>query len=160
MAIMLLDQLVVDEDFHNAFEFVAHWLPPQAAIWWGCLCLWEFEGKSASPEFESAMNGLIQWLQDPEEESTRRAMMEFESTFSLPSAHPVVMLGKAAFMSNGSIAPPQAPPVMAPRYMYAVMTAGAVKMIAAKSQPVQYVSTCKQLLRLAMEVLQGANRWN
>jgi len=152
----LLDQLVTDQDFNAAIDFIAHSLPPQGAVWWGCLCLWDFERNQATKEFERAMSLLIAWLQTPEEEK-RRQLSEIEKVFARKT--PVGLLAKAAFMSQGSIVPEGLAVVKAPRYMYAVLAAGAIKLLAAQSDPADFAGTSKQILRLGMEVLHGTNRW-
>lgn len=156
-AFELLNQLVVDQDFNAAFDVLAHSMVPQAVVWWGCLCLWDLHrDHPEDPVFDEAMRRIISWLQKPNEKK-RQAVGEVEQQFGQTS--PMRILINAVLASHGSMAPAGLPEVKAPKFLYAVMGSGAIKLIAAQSPPDNYSSTCKQILRHGMEVLQGANLW-
>ena len=122
-SVELLDQLVNDGDYYAAIDFVAHAMPPQALVWWGCLCIWDFERDQSTPQFEYAMGLVIAWLQTPEEKQ-RRALEAVDK--QVAARHPIRLLAKAAFMSHGSIAPAGLAAVKAPEFMFAVIGAGAI----------------------------------
>ena len=156
-SVELLDHLVNDGDFYAAIDFVAHAMPPQALVWWGCLCIWDFERNQSTPQFEHAMSLVIAWLQTPEEKQ-RRALESIDDK-QFAASHPLRLLAKAAFMSHGSIVPAGLAAVKAPEFMFAVIGAGAIKLVAANSPAAEFSANSKQILRLAMEVVQGSNRW-
>lgn len=155
-AMELLDWLVLEKRFQQAIDFVAHWMTSEQAIWWGCLAIWEVDRQRGNPKIEQAMGSVVQWLNDRKEERRRLLAKIHEQ---LGPKEPVAMLCMAAFFSEGSISGPDLPPVTAPKFTYAIIVAGTVNVIAAKAPPIQHSGRCKQLLRLAMEVLQNVNHW-
>lgn len=155
-AIDLLDGLVANSDFVGAFDFLSHWMPPQFAVWWGCLCVWEIQREEQTPEFNAAMQLIVNWLHAPNEDQ-RQSLAQVEQWFS--SRHPIGLLTKAAQMSGGSLAPKNCPAVPPPTYLFALLVSSSIKLIAMQALATGYSARCKQILRLGMEVLQGANRW-
>ncbi|MFK7768201.1 MAG: hypothetical protein AB8B55_13335 [Mariniblastus sp.] len=156
LAVDLLDGLVADSEFDSAIDLLAHWLPPQYAVWWGCLCVWEIQREKETPELHAAMQLIVAWLQNPTEDN-RRMLEKIEKLF--PARHPVGLLAKSAVFSGGSVASVGLPAVAPPKFLFANFLSNTVKLIAAKSAPADYASRRKQILRLGKEVLHGANRW-
>lgn len=155
-AIDLLDSLVNASDYIASIDFLSHWMSPQCAVWWGCLCVWETERERSSPELDAAMQLILGWLHNPTEQSRQR-LAEIAALFE--KKHPVCLIGNAALYSSGSMSAPDWPPVAPPRFLYANLVAGAIKLIVSRGDMQQYDSRNKQVLRLGMEVLQGVNRW-
>lgn len=154
--LQLLDWLVTQEKFAEAIDFLCYWMPPQYVVWWGCLCIWEIERDTDSPAVETAMHLIIQWLQNPAE-AERLELSQIDHL--LPPEHPARFLANAAKFSGGSMVAADLPPLSPPKYLFCRLGGAAIKLVGAKGQPADYVSTHKQIMQFGLEVLRGVNRW-
>ena len=155
-AIGLFNELVELGQFGDAIDLLAHWMPAQASVWWGCLTLWEAYRKQEPPHFSEAMQLIIAWLQRPEE-SQRRELVQVEGWFS--TKVPMGLLAKAACFSHGSMAGPDVPPVPPPPFLYAVFSAAAIKLQLALKHNSPEALLPTQVIQFGREVLAGQNQW-
>jgi hypothetical protein len=66
--LLFLDRLLADETLlSDAIEFLAHSLPPRAAVWWGALCIELFRGNDLSPAEDVALAAAVAWAREPTE---------------------------------------------------------------------------------------------
>jgi hypothetical protein len=122
-----LDALTAAGLWDDAIRFLAAWLPRPQSVAWGCACLNRAAAGSLTPAQKAAVEAAAAWGATPTEELRRAAQKAAES---LGGRTPAGWLAMAAFWSEGSIGPPDAPEVRAPDGMsaravgMAVVTAG------------------------------------
>lgn len=154
-ALDFLNALVETGDFESIVDYLAHWLPPQHAVWWGCLCAWDLQANRESEPAEQAMGLLLNWLEQPDRQ--REALLEVDRL--LESKHPLSLLAKGAFFSGSSMAPAGLPVVPPPPYIYSILVSASVQLTVSLLPFADRASNFKQMIRLGMEVLQGTNLW-
>jgi hypothetical protein len=151
-----VNDLLAGEEFESAVDFLAHWLPPQHSVWWGCLCAWHLNRSQPAEGMDEAMALVIAWLTHPAEE-TRQPLVQIDKGFTLK--HPMGLLAKAAYYTGPSMSPPKLPVVAPPPYLCSQLVSGAVQLVVAYLPPADRSSNYKQLIRMGTEVLHGSNRW-
>src|SRR5262245_44527332 len=62
------ERLCREERYDTAIVFLAHALPARAAVWWGCVCLWDVARLSPRPPVEAALGAAVRWVLEPTEE--------------------------------------------------------------------------------------------
>ena len=67
------DQLVSQEQYVKAVQFLAHALPKRAAVWWGCLCVWHVARPEPPELVATVLRGALRWVLEPSEENRRAA---------------------------------------------------------------------------------------
>jgi hypothetical protein len=152
-------RLVDEGRLEEATRFVAAWLGPRRAVWWATLCVWNAL-RSAPPEdgatSAAAIDAAVAWVVDPTESNRRAAQAAAEL---VGFATPAGAAATAAFWSEGSISLPGQPEVPPPLGVAAKAAANAVLMAAAAPAAAQRDATLRQSLRIAAEILAGANLW-
>jgi hypothetical protein len=152
-------RLVDESRLEEATRFVAAWLGPRRAVWWATLCVWN--GLRSTPPEEgdansAAIDAAVAWVVDPVESNRRAAQATAEAVgFDTPAG----AAATAAFWSEGSISLPGQPVVPPPPGVAVKAAANAVLMAAAAPAAPQRDATLRQSLRLAAEILAGANHW-
>ena len=112
------DQLCAD-----GIRFAAYALPSRAAIWWGCLCVWSIYRPKPPEKIEAALNSVVAWVQEPDEEKRRAA----EGIIEIAGLDtPAGRLAAALFLSGDNIAPPGQPEVKPKPFLWSKVLAGAV----------------------------------
>jgi hypothetical protein len=153
-----VDQLACAGLAADGLEFVAHWLPKRAAIWWGCLCLWHV-GRPTLPAVEdAALRALVQWVREPSE--PRRLALQAAADAAGNLRTPAGGLACAAFFSGGSMTPAGLPVVPPPPGLTAHTVAQVLTVAALHTRPEHAGDTYRHFLELGLEVARGANRWN
>ncbi len=115
----------------DAAWFLAHALPRRQAVWWASQCL-RSAMKAPPPGDEAAMAACERWAVEPTEESRRTAE---RCARELEFATPPAVAAMAAFLSNGSISPADAPIVGPQPNLTADMAKTAVLTAAALAGP-------------------------
>lgn len=152
-------RLVDEGRLEEATRFVAAWLGPRRAVWWATLCVWN--GFRSSPPEDNdasvaAIDAAVAWIVDPTESNRRAAQAAAERVgFSTPAG----AAATAAFWSEGSISLPGQPEVPPPSGVAVKAAANAVLMAAAAPSAAERDATLRQSLRIAAEILAGANLW-
>jgi len=127
-----LDLLVAHELFPDAARLLAYSLPKRDAVWWACLCIRHVASADIPPADLAALEAAERWVIEPHEVHRRAAMQAAEGlAFQTAASWAAV----AAFWSNGSMAPPDASPVMPGEYLTAQAVSGAVMLAAARYAP-------------------------
>lgn len=142
----------------DGLEFVAHWLPKRAAIWWGCLCLWHVGRPTLPAAEEAALRAVVQWVREPNE--PRRRALESAADAAGQMRSPAGGLAYAAFFSGGSLTPPGLPVVAPPPDLSAHTVAQVLTAAPWHGNPEQAEDTHRHFLELGLEVARGENRWN
>src|SRR5262245_56949863 len=151
------DLLVEKEEFEDAIRFLAHALPKRAAVWWGCLCLWQESRPEPVAPVRAAIEAAVRWVLEPSDDNRRTADAPARAAGIDTAAG---CLAKAVFWSGGSLLPPHLPPVLPKPFLTAKAVAGAVLLAAAHSGTADVRRLRRrEFLTIGREVAGGKNRW-
>jgi hypothetical protein len=124
--------LLDHQKHHDAVRFLAHLLPKREAVWWACHCAREAAGTDPPSAVTDAIKAAETWVAEVNDEM-RCAAFPAASAAGLATAAGCAAM--AAFASDGSLAPPGAPPVPPGDYLTAQMVAGSVIIAAVADNP-------------------------
>jgi hypothetical protein len=141
--------------FTPAIMFLAHALPKPEAVWWAYLCAKEVIGLKPSAEANTALQAAERWVTNPND-ITRRAAMPAAQAAGLSTAAGSAAL--AAFVSGGSLAPANIPPVPPSENMTGQVAASAV-LLAAVTETAKAIERMRSFLTRGIEIANGAHRW-
>ena len=138
----------------DAVRLLAHLLPKREAVWWAWSCAKAAAGQTPTPEIVASLAATEQWITQPTDEH-RRAAMDAANDADL--ATPAGLAGLAAFFSDGSVAPPEAPVTPPGPFLAAKAVSGAV--ILATVAGGGSASWHRAFLDLGVRVGQNAGLW-
>lgn len=140
--------------YQDAIRLLARLLAPKPAIWWGCLCVWADAASRtvAEPVLAAAMH----WLREPQDEHRRAVDAAAKAVGNTTAAG---MVGKAVFLTEGSISVPGQPEVHADADSAANLIALAVLTAARSAGATATTGQLRQFLAIGIEVYQGKNSW-
>lgn len=148
--------LVENELFTDAVRFVAHALPRREAVWWAWVCARKAAGAEPPPRAKSALDATERWIVQPTDEHRRQAMASGEAAeFGTPAGCAAL----AAFMSTGSMAPPDTPPVPPGEFMTAKAVSGGVTLAAVSAEPERAPEKFAEFIRIGVEVAERTKLW-
>lgn len=148
-----LDALVEKNLLLDAIRFLAYALPKREAVWWACQCI---KLANAVGKAGVALKAAERWATAPSEPNRRAAQKESEAA---TPATPAGCAALAAFVSDGSLAPPNVPAVPPADDLTAKAVVGAVSLAAVQAEPEKATEKQKQFVALGVEVAMGRNRW-
>jgi len=151
-----MDALIEQKQFPDAVRFLAHALPKREAVWWAWVCARRASGQNAAPAIKRSLEATEKWLVQPNEENRRRAM-KIAQEAQLES--PAGCAGLAAFVSGGSLAPPEAPQVSPGENLTAKAVAGAILLAAVLVEPEHAESKLQSFIGQGMEVVKRIGLW-
>src|SRR5262249_45604696 len=130
--------------------------PPKGeGVWWACRCARAVAPKPP-PKEEAALAAAEKWCGNTSDANRRAAhVASEEATLATPAG----MAALAAFLSEGSLAPPQIQAVPPPDHLTARMVAVALTLAAVKTQPEKAAEKRTKFLDLGLAVATGTNRW-
>lgn len=131
-AAAFLDALLADSLLDDAAKFVAAWLPRPESVRWGCACVAEAMDSQLTAAQRAAHAAAAAWAAEPNEDLRRAAQ---QAADAVGGKTPAGWLALAAFWSDGSIGPPDAPEVRAPEGIRAKMVGMAVVTAAGMAGP-------------------------
>lgn len=136
-----------------AIQFLAHALPKREAVFWACVCT---RGAGTPPD-SAALRAAEKWVADPSEENRQAA----QPAALVDGVHTAAgCSAMAAFVSGGSLGPPEAPPVPPAEYLTASTAAGAILFAAlAKGGGERMSEHLSQFLENGLDVGRGSSRW-
>ena len=149
---------LLERDLHaDAIRFIAHALPRREAVWWAWVCARKVAGAEPPPAVKAALEATERWIVQPTEEHRRQALHFGEAAdFGTPAGCAAL----AAFMSAGSLAPPNAPPVPPDEFMTAKAVAGSVTLSAVTSEPERATEKFVEFVKVGLEVAERTKLWN
>jgi hypothetical protein len=147
-----VETLVQQSKFTDGIVFLAAALPKREAVWWGCQTCGGADSSSLPADDRKAIEAARRWVVDPSEENRRGAESAAKAGQLLTASSCVAM---AAFLSGGSIGPPEFDPVPPADHLTGYTVACAVKFAAATSSD----DAAKKALELGIAVADGKNRW-
>lgn len=142
--------------YPDGIRFLARLLTPKSAIWWGCLCVWAGVDSQERVAVERVLRAVIQWLREPQDEH-RRAVAAVAQEIGHATA--AGMLGKAVFLSEGSISLPGQPDVLAKADSAAQLVTLSILTAARFAGASATLGQMRQFLAIGVEVYQGKNSW-
>lgn len=149
-------QLIEHALHADAIRFIAHALPRREAVWWAWVCARKVAGADPAPAVKAALDATERWIVQPTEEHRRQALHFGEAAdFGTPAGCAAL----AAFMSAGSLAPPNAPPVPPDEFMTAKAVAGSVTLAAVATEPERAVEKFNEFLKVGLEVADRTKLW-
>jgi hypothetical protein len=148
-------QLVEGELYADAVRFLAHALPKRESVWWAWVASRNAAGAEPAPLIKSALEATERWIVQPTEEHRRAAMAAGEAAEFGTAAGCAAL---AAFMSGGSMAPPENPAVPPGEFMTAKAVAGSVT-LAAVTKPDQMKAQFTEFVRVGLEVAERTKLW-
>jgi hypothetical protein len=152
-----LDLLIARRLHADAVRFLAHLLPKREAVWWAASCAREAAGAEVAPAIEAALSKTESWVVDPGEENRRAAMAAAEAAeFGTPAGCAAL----AAFLSGGSLGPPEVAPIVPKDQLCAQAVSGAILLAAVVKEPDRAPEKLARFLERGLEVLEGTNRWD
>jgi hypothetical protein len=149
--------LIAHQLHDDAVRFLAHLLPKREAVWWACLCAREGCGADLPPSAEKALLAAERWVAEPIEENRRAAMAAAETaTLGTPAGCAAL----AAFLSGGSLGPPNVQAIPPGEGLTARAVAGAILLAAVVREPDKAPQKFQGFLERGLDVLHGSNRWD
>lgn len=151
-----LDVLVVQRLYKDATRFLAHAMPKREAVWWAVLCAREVSVPSSPQAIDAATRAAAAWVEDPSEENRRAALSAAKGAgFGTPAASAAM----AAFVSGGSLGPPDGPVIPPKESSTAGAVVATVLLAVLKVPPEEAAERFRGFLDRGLEVASGANRW-
>ena len=149
-------QLLAHDLHADAIRFIAHALPRREAVWWAWVCARKVAGAEPEAAIKAALDATERWIVQPTEEHRRQALHFGEvADFGTPAGCAAL----AAFMSAGSLAPPNAPPVPPDEFMTAKAVAGSVTLAAVATEPERAVEKFNEFVQVGLEVADRTKLW-
>lgn len=148
-----LRALLEQERFPDAAQYLAYALPKREAVWWGVVVVRE----QLDPDDavgRATLDAVEAWVRDPTDENRRAALAAAEVDMSTAPG----MVGVAAFMAAGSIAPVGVPELPPPGDLTGKMVGGAVMISAVTPDPLLAGDKYKGFLARGIEIAQGPAR--
>src|ERR1022692_2386298 len=142
--------------FPDAVRFVAHALPKREAVWWGWVCARRAAGENPPPKIKAALDATERWIAQPNDENRRSAMAAAQKAELGTAAG---CAGLAAFFSNGSLAPPDAPVVQPGEFLAAKAVSGAVIFAAVAQEPEKAPEKFRSFVAQGVEVTNRVKLW-
>lgn len=140
----------------DAVRYLAHALPRREAVWWAWACSRKSAGAAPPPKIKAALDATEQWIVQPTEENRRRALQVGEAADFGTAAGCAAL---AAFMSGGSMAPPDAPVVPPGEFICAKAVSGSVTLAVVGKEPERATEKFKEYLQLGLEVAERTKLW-
>lgn len=124
----LLRRLIVGKYHADAIRFLAYALPKRHAVWWATVCVWQAYRPIPEQPVELALRNALRWLVEPTE-ANRRVCQPPSGADAMATA--AGCLAYAVYYSDGSMVPPELPPVTPPQTLTHRLVAGCVMLAAA-----------------------------
>jgi hypothetical protein len=151
-----VDLLVDKKHYPDAILFLAHSLPKREAVWWAWVCARRNAGATPPAKVKAALDATEKWIAQPTDQN-RRAVFEMADQADLGS--PAGCAGLAAFVSGGSLGPPDGPVVPPAEDMTAKAVSGAVTLAADAEEPEQMAENCRNFIKQGLEVASRIKLW-
>jgi hypothetical protein len=140
----------------EALKVAAAALPKREAVWMAARCVQELLGAAAPAVQTAALDAARAWAQDPSD-ANRRAASAASEKAGLDQAFGCVAL--AAFMSEGSLGPPEVPPMPPAAHLCALSAGLALEIALAGIPPPERAKAGARCVAIAREVAEQAAPW-
>jgi len=141
--------------FNPAVAVLAQGLSGRGAAWWACRAARLEPPDGPAPKELPALEAAERWVRDPVPAHAHAANAAAKQAgFGTPAG----CAAMAAFLAGDTIAPPHLPPLAPPANGPGLAAAGAVRLAAARRQPVD-PDALENLLKLGQLVAAGGDSW-
>ena len=152
-----IQSLLASELFPDAVGFLAHALPRREAVWWAWVCARKSAGPTPPPPIKAALDATERWIMQPTDDNRRQAMAFAEAA---DVGTPAGAAALSAFLSSGSLGPPETPPVPPGEFMTAKAVAGSVTLAAVTVEPEKAKVHFAEYVKLGLEVAERTKLWS
>lgn len=152
--VLFLQSLIKQQLYPDAVRFLARALPKREAVWWACLSARSVMGEKPASSFLQALEAAEAWVYKPTEPHRRQAHLAAQQAVFENAAAWAAM---AAFWSEGSIAPEDAPVVPPADNLTAKAVAGAVMLAAVQDQPEKANDKYLFFIEQGIDIANGGN---
>lgn len=152
--VLFLQSLIKQQWYPDAVRFLARALPKREAVWWACLSARSVMGEKPASPFLQALEAAEAWVYKPTESHRRQAHSAAQQAAFENAAAWAAM---AAFWSEGSIAPEDAPVVPPADNLTSKAVAGAVMLAAAQGQPEKANDKYLFFIEQGIDIANGGN---
>ena len=152
--VTFLETLIKQQQYPDAVRFLARALPKREAVWWACLSARSVMGAPPDPSYLQALEAAEAWVYKPTEPHRRQASAAAQQA---AFEHAAAWAAMAAFWSEGSIAPEDAPAVPPADNLTAKAVAGAVMLAAVQAQPEKANDKYLFFIEQAIDIANGGN---
>ena len=146
--------LAATEQFPAAITVLAHALPKREAVWWGCISVRHAEAPERGSTADGALAAAEAWVFHPDE-AHRRPTRQAAARAGFQTAAGWAAL--AAFWSEGSLAPTDAPDVPPADDLTARAVAGAATLAAVQPDSGQTAKTFSAFVDMALDIARGGD---
>jgi len=141
----------------DARRLLSHALPPRYSLWWALLSLTEAHRQKPYPaKVVEAILSVRSFVLNPTE-AGRRECKELGDAADSTSAGGVI--GFAAFISGGSMAPADCPPVLPKPHLCGRLSGVAVYLAAVHFDPGSYKDHLQHFLDIGLKIAHGELPW-
>lgn len=152
--VAFLNKLISEALYADAVRFLSRALPKREATWWACICARTTLTDESLPALSMAVELAEQWVYKPTEAHRRLTYAAAcEATFN----QAVAWAAMAAFWSDGSMAPENAPVVAPADNLTGKAAAGAVMLAAVSCQPELAEEKYRNFLKQGIDIANGGN---
>lgn len=151
-----LDLLIEKQHHLDGIRFLAHAMVKRAVVWWAYQCVTQVLGPEPPAAVAKALEAARAWVSDPSEDNRRPCWPAAEAA---DIGTPAGCTAMAAYLSGGSLAPPNLPAVPPGDDLTARMATGALMLAAVISEPERAAEKQASFLRVGYEIADGKNLW-
>jgi hypothetical protein len=141
----------------DAVRFLAHSLPRREAVWWAWVCAKRTAGATPEPAVKASLDATEKWIAQPTDEHRRAAMAAAEKA---DLGTPAGCAGLAAFLSGGSLGPPEHPAVPPAEPLMGQAVAGSLMLAAVSREPEKAGERLKAFVAQGVEVAKRIKLWD
>lgn len=152
-----VDKLLAEGLSEDAISFLAYALPRRDALRWALGCVRAVTPEKAPKEVAAAIAAADAWIAEPSEERRRASMAAAEeATYGTPSG----CLALAVFFSEGSLSPPEAPPVPVGEWFCARTVAAAILLASMAKEPAEIPALARRFAEAGVEAANARAPWD
>jgi hypothetical protein len=141
----------------EALKVAAAALPKREAVWMAARCVQELHGAGAPAVQSAALEAARAWAQDPSD-ANRRAASAASEKAGLDQAFGCVAI--AAFLSEGSLGPPDVPPIPPAAHLCGLSVGLGIEIALAGLPPAQRACAGARCVAIARELAEQPAAWD
>jgi hypothetical protein len=150
-------ELLLEQEFYpDAVRVLAHALPKREAVWWAWVSARRASGDDPPDAIRDVLEATEAWIKEPTDQHRRAAMDKAEAAdFSTAAG----CAGLAAFLSGGSLAPPELEAVPPGEFMAAKAISGSIVLAAVLDEPEKANERFQGFMEQGMVVADKIQLW-
>lgn len=147
-----IDVLTENKLYKDAIKFLAHGLPIQLTIKWGCACVDELSSPGNKKSGEKCLDAAKTWVASPSDDNRRKAKAASDEVKE-PAAEYLIAL--AVFYSGGSITPLGAQETPPPPFFGNRMAANSIQIAVLSDDPPKKEQRFKRALDIGRDLVRA-----